>query len=156
MIGTSGDFITGLLTGNNSQTPNCCAAAMSGLTSKDLYRLLRSFGIEQGSMSNLECIKVHYVSGHESKFHAALINHMYICIYNFPNSQILLIEFNWGFLERSLVSAVVAPTGLTPDLAWKKKCIYCVNQCWSAYIFRSYQLDSNSKHMRKHIRLRMT
>ena len=44
---------------------------------------------------------------------------MYICIYNFPNSQILLIEFNWGFLERSLVSAVVAPTGLTPDLACK-------------------------------------
>lgn len=81
---------------------------------------------------------------------------MYICIYNFPNSQILLIEFNWGFLERILVSAVVAPTGLTPDLAWKKKYIYCVNQCWSAYIFRSYQLDSNSKHMRKQIRLRMT
>ena len=88
MIGTSGDFITGLLTGNNSQTPNCCAAVMSGLTSKDLSRLLRSFGIEQGSMSNLECIKVHYVSGHGKQIPCS-INDMYICIYNFPNSHII-------------------------------------------------------------------
>ena len=55
MIGTSGDFITGLLTGNNSQTPNCCAAAMSGLTSKDLYRLLRSFG--KGQCRTLNALK---------------------------------------------------------------------------------------------------
>ena len=59
---------------------------------------------------------------------------MYICIYNFPNSQILLIEFNWGFLERILVSAVVAPTGLTPDLAWKKKNILCKSVLVSIYI----------------------
>ena len=60
---------------------------------------------------------------------------MYICIYNFPNSQILLIEFNWGFLERILVSAVVAPTGLTPDL-WHEKKIYilCKSVLVSIYI----------------------
>ena len=42
----------------HSQTPNCCAAVMSGLTSKELSRLLRSFGIEQGSMSMLGSIKI--------------------------------------------------------------------------------------------------
>ena len=81
---------------------------------------------------------------------------------------ILLIHFHYSFISiSSSISISIyylfhfgfccsGAYGSHPrPMAWKKK-IYCVNQCWSAYIFRSYQLDSNSKHMRKQIRLRMT